>query len=62
MMMLVHDEGYGIKSLMHPLIFLLINLGTASEILSNLILSYLSILSYQPPQISYRRTSPYLTT
>ena len=32
MMMLVHDVGCGIKSLTRPLIFLLINLGTASEI------------------------------
>ena len=39
-MMLVHDIGCGIKSLTCPLIFLLINLGTASEIQS-----YLLILS-----------------
>ena len=38
MMMLIHDVGCGIKSLTRPLIFLLINLGTASEIYS-LILS-----------------------
>ena len=38
MMMLVHDVGCGVKSLTRPLTFLLINLGTASEILS-LILS-----------------------
>ena len=32
MMMLIHDVGCGVKSLTHPLTFLLINLGTASEI------------------------------
>ena len=32
MMMLVHDVGCGVKSLTRPLTFLLINLGTASEI------------------------------
>ena len=32
MMMLVHDVGCGVKSLTCPLTFLLINLGTASEI------------------------------
>ena len=32
MMMLVHDVGCGVKSLTHPLTFLLINLGTVSEI------------------------------
>ena len=42
MMMLVHDVGCSVKSLTRPLTFLLINLGTASEIY---LLSYLQILS-----------------
>ena len=37
-MKLVHDVGCGVKSLTRPLTFLLINLGTASEIYSHLLI------------------------
>ena len=43
MMMLVHDVGCGVKSLTRPLTFLLINLGTASEIQSLILSLILSI-------------------